>query len=340
MGEERVKAEKAKMSMSNSKTDTEEPNKVVSQIHTNVVVVAWKLENFRTMHHIHSGVQGPSVEIKAASDGPVLTYCFFMELISRQLVIICKIMDYGDETNVPVRKQLYGKFEVEILNADGAVWKRQSTAHIDWRRRISYAEKLCRLGDMLNGNIFDESGTLELRITVKTFHSRSRPFPSPEVALRKVSKSVREYLPTDLKALESDETAKDIRFKTMDGVVLKAHKILLTARSPVFKAMFETDMQEGLSGFVDVGDISSKSMSVLFHYMYTGQLHEDWKDVPDEVIYGAEKYGLEGLLEYCDKMLGTICNQDNTENLLKVAQLYSLKTAESEINKLMNNEWP
>jgi len=282
------------------------------------------------------------VEIKAASGGPVLKFYFFIEIQSRHVAITCKIMDYGDAGNVPAQKHFYGKFEVEILNVDGSVWKRRSSAQIDWRRKISHSEKLCLLQDILdgNGNVFDEKDTLGLQITMKTFHSRSRPYPSPLLALRKATKSVREYLPTDLKALEGDETSMDVRFETMDGSILRAHKILLMARSPVFKAMFGTDMKEGLSGFVNAGDMSSKGMSVVLHYIYTGQLHEDWEEVAAEVIYGAEKYGLKGLLEYCDKMLVTICNEDNSERLCKLAQLYSLKNAESEINNLKTNQWP
>ena len=43
------------------------------------------------------------------------------------------------------------------------------------------------------------------------------------------------------------------------GLEFQAHKVILVARSPVFRAMFEHDMEEGRKNYVETIDLSHKS---------------------------------------------------------------------------------
>jgi len=73
-------------------------------------------------------------------------------------------------------------------------------------------------------------------------------------------------------------------------------------RSPVFEAMFRSEMLEQQTGVVEL-DLSSKTLKILLHFIYTGSLPQGWsKDDYIDVIgleldYAADKYMLDELSE-------------------------------------------
>lgn len=139
---------------------------------------------------------------------------------------------------------------------------------------------------------------------------------------------------TDMENLLKDPKYADVQIKTKDGVILTAHKLILSVRVPMFHAMFETDMQEKSSGVVETPEIGSRAMNIILHYIYTGKLHPDWKDADmRELLNGADQYGLDGLIQYCNHLLITLCNDQNAKYLLEVAKLHELNHAEEDICK-------
>ncbi len=55
---------------------------------------------------------------------------------------------------------------------------------------------------------------------------------------------------TDMENMLSDIKYTDLEIHCKDGKVQKCHKILLAARSPVFKTMLESDFKEGNTGII------------------------------------------------------------------------------------------
>eukprot|EP00479_Gromia_sphaerica_P012226 TRINITY_DN6353_c0_g1_i1.p1 TRINITY_DN6353_c0_g1~~TRINITY_DN6353_c0_g1_i1.p1 ORF type:complete len:93 (-),score=12.91 TRINITY_DN6353_c0_g1_i1:233-511(-) len=52
---------------------------------------------------------------------------------------------------------------------------------------------------------------------------------------------------------------------------LKVHKCILSCRSPVFKAMFEVNMQENEKNVVEIEDVNSQTLQAMLDFMYTDQ---------------------------------------------------------------------
>mmetsp|Transcript_19208 Transcript_19208/g.25797 ORF Transcript_19208/g.25797 Transcript_19208/m.25797 type:complete len:344 (+) Transcript_19208:38-1069(+) len=71
---------------------------------------------------------------------------------------------------------------------------------------------------------------------------------------------------------------EDVAFVLADGRE-GAHKVVLSAASDAFAAMFEQPMQEGQSGQVDLPNVKWVTMRVFLRLMYTGLVDaRDWQD--------------------------------------------------------------
>lgn len=60
----------------------------------------------------------------------------------------------------------------------------------------------------------------------------------------------------------------------MEDEELPAHRIILTARSPVFRALLNSDMREGKEGVVVIEDVRAPVFRALLHFVYTDALPE------------------------------------------------------------------
>lgn len=190
----------------------------------------------------------------------------------------------------------------------------------------------------------DNTLFLEIRFTV---HLKSLERTQSEVALmdKFSTDRARRYhcgiLVNEFKKLLNSGTNADTTIileppEESEETKYSAHRGILSARSPVFAAMFASGMTESQLGTVRIKDVTPKAMQTLLSYMYTGSTEDtlSWKSVRDieDVIYAADKYAIAGLRDFIDKMMYTGCNNDNAMELLYLAQLHSLKVAIKEIS--------
>lgn len=110
-----------------------------------------------------------------------------------------------------------------------------------------------------------------------------------------------------------DESFSDFNLMTSDGVILKTHKVILSARSPVFYAMLKSDMQEAKNGCANVPDFDSKVMEEVLRFIYYNKV-EELENIARILVYAAEKYQLEKLKEVC---LESIIETMTVENVVE-----------------------
>ncbi|GBL99079.1 TD and POZ domain-containing protein 4 [Araneus ventricosus] len=152
---------------------------------------------------------------------------------------------------------------------------------------------------------------------------------------------------TDLMSLYKDQTLCDVKFQTKTNV-FPVHSSILIARSPVFRAMFSTDMKEKMKGCVDVSDFNDETIHQLLLYLYTDRLEElKWEDI-FQLYKAADKYAIISLKDQCSLFLKGNLNMENAcrtlilsdlhqdEDLKVTAQVFILKKA-NEIFK--SEEW-
>lgn len=111
---------------------------------------------------------------------------------------------------------------------------------------------------------------------------------------------------------------------------------MLLAQCPVFESMFRSDFSENQTGIVNVKDVTGKTMGILLHLFYAGQLLPAWKDLDTvaEFTYAVGKYRLTNVLKLLDGVLGNRDDEDASfvdARLLSLARKLDLKTAEKEL---------
>ncbi|PWA93921.1 BTB/POZ-like protein [Artemisia annua] len=116
----------------------------------------------------------------------------------------------------------------------------------------------------------------------------------------------------------------------VNSVPVPANKAVLASRSPVFRAMLETEMEESLSGTIKLSDVSYDALRAFVNYLYTAEASLD-DEMACELLVLADKYEVKHLKTYCEKFLisklnwesslmnYSFANQHNANNLLDAA---------------------
>ncbi|TVU42535.1 hypothetical protein EJB05_08947, partial [Eragrostis curvula] len=142
--------------------------------------------------------------------------------------------------------------------------------------------------------------------------------------------------PSDLrddfgKLLQTGEGA-DVTFQ-VQREVFAAHRTVLAARSPVFRAQLYGQLGQDNREFITIEDMQPGVFNALLHLIYTDSLpdikdieldeiHED-EDVVKHLLVAADKYALERLKLVCTDMLCKSLNVRTVANTLALAELHS-----------------
>ncbi|XP_049769527.1 ankyrin repeat domain-containing protein 65-like [Schistocerca cancellata] len=86
------------------------------------------------------------------------------------------------------------------------------------------------------------------------------------------------------------------------GTRLAAHRAVLAARSPVFRAMFQHDTLEASCGEVRMADVEGPVLRHLLSYVYTLQAPQLTGTAP-ELLAAADRYGLSALKAACEQQV-------------------------------------
>ncbi|KAH0511166.1 Speckle-type POZ protein [Microtus ochrogaster] len=101
-----------------------------------------------------------------------------------------------------------------------------------------------------------------------------------------------------------------------------AHKAILAARSPVFRAMFEHETEERRNNCVEIHDLEPEVFKAMMDFIYTGK-EPDLDSMADTVLAAADMYGLEGLKILCERALCRNLSVENAAHTLFLADLHS-----------------
>jgi speckle-type POZ protein len=123
-------------------------------------------------------------------------------------------------------------------------------------------------------------------------------------------------LTTQLEELFHDMSFSDVIFK-VGGSEFPAHKIVLAARSEVFKAMFQHPTKEKSTNHVEIEDIEPEIFKELLRFIYTGCLTaETMEKMAVKLLVVADKYFLTELKVACERHLIRFMSIENCLELI------------------------
>uniref|UniRef100_A0A8C5M987 Speckle type BTB/POZ protein like n=1 Tax=Leptobrachium leishanense TaxID=445787 RepID=A0A8C5M987_9ANUR len=121
------------------------------------------------------------------------------------------------------------------------------------------------------------------------------------------------------------------------GQEFKAHKAILAARSPVFSAMFEHEMEESNKNRVDIHDVDPEVFKEMMRFVYTGKAsHLD--QMADGLLAAADKYALERLKVMCEEALCSSLSVENVADVLILADLHSAEQLKAQAIDFINRQ--
>lgn len=182
----------------------------------------------------------------------------------------------------------------------------------------------------------------DLETTSKGFESRKRSRSSLHKAGTNSSSNRHKSskLSPDVKSLSEDlchlldkKIMADLLLKSGDEII-PVHKLILAARSEVFSAMFQHEMNESKSGIVAMQDIEPFVLRPFLKYIYSGKLPDHLSEEMAYELYSVgDKYAVSTLRKSCSTCLIRYLNKDNFIKILMLADAHSdekLKNAVSD----------
>ena len=134
--------------------------------------------------------------------------------------------------------------------------------------------------------------------------------------------SCQNQLGEQLGNLFTDKQLSDVKIEC-EGQTFDCHQAILAARSPVFMAMFTSNMKEKETKKVTIDDFKAEVVSEMLNFIYTGSVSsKDIGKIATELLTAADKYQLDLLKRLCEEVLCSTLKVSNCVEYLVVGDMY------------------
>jgi len=168
----------------------------------------------------------------------------------------------------------------------------------------------------------DDSLTIVCDVSIigaeRTVSGSKYPEESPKNLKPKHSRH--KQLSVDLEYAFQHKEFCDVQVKCQDKV-FDCHQFMLSARSPVFRAMFQADMAEKKTKKVDIQDLHPDVVAEMLQFIYSGNT-PNLNRLADELLAAAEQYQLELLKSICEERLCATLEIGNSVRHLVLGDMY------------------
>ncbi|XP_073841539.1 speckle-type POZ protein-like [Musca autumnalis] len=128
-------------------------------------------------------------------------------------------------------------------------------------------------------------------------------------------------LKNDFANIFASKEFSDVILVAQDGIELKAHKLVLCARSPVFAAMFRNNFEESKTNRIKIDDMDAEVIEEMLKFLYTGgDISEKFAE---ELFVAANKYSLLYLQTMCENILINTMKVPTVADILLLADRHT-----------------
>lgn len=161
----------------------------------------------------------------------------------------------------------------------------------------------------------DDSLTIPCELTLP---NRDKNLPVQSNGNDKTFQLSQNYLLKDLESAFSHKEFTEVQIQC-GYKVFDCHQFMLSARSPVFRAMFQAEMKEKRNKMVNVKDVDPDVFSEMLTFIYTGK-YPNPDNLARSLLASADKYQME--------LLKTICVEKLCENCVDFLVMGDMHQAE------------
>lgn len=173
---------------------------------------------------------------------------------------------------------------------------------------VQGADKLCHY-------VYGDTWAVTIRLVMR---KRDEWFASGEY-------DDRHKLPATMLIDPMDMLLMDVR-----GHTISVAKEVLKKKSPVFLAMLESGMRENSSNRVHIKDVTFEAMRMFIRFLYFGKIKFESVKMAMDMIYVADKYQVECLVEFSADYLLHNVDMDNVHAIINLAERHSLTNLQLE----------
>ncbi|XP_044755290.1 kelch-like protein 26 [Coccinella septempunctata] len=121
----------------------------------------------------------------------------------------------------------------------------------------------------------------------------------------------------------------------VQGQAFKAHKVVLSACSDYFRAMFTDNMIEAHRKEIRLNGMNAKGFLLVLEYAYTCRITLNLSNVQD-VLEAASHVQMLALIQTCSNYLEAEIDIDNCVDIATISETYSLTALKMEVYRFMN----
>lgn len=118
----------------------------------------------------------------------------------------------------------------------------------------------------------------------------------------------------------------------VDGIEIKSHKLVLSAQSPVFSALFDHEI---IGHRVVIEHVDEEVVQQMLEYVYTNRKPTKIDKFAGELIFVAQKYQMEKLKLMCVKVMGENLTVENVLQTLIYAGLSEAEKLKEDVFKFI-----
>lgn len=135
---------------------------------------------------------------------------------------------------------------------------------------------------------------------------------------------IKEYwssLSLSLNRFRENSKFNDVQLKVNENIY-NVHRVVLSAASNYFEAMFTNDLAEKDQNFIEIHNVSSCIFEQLIDYIYKGEVIVS-RDNVQELLSAASMFQLNEVVEYCCKFLQKQLHPSNCVGIYRFAEFHS-----------------